>query len=263
MWSARGVSFTQSAWQHVADSTGGWRLLAAQNPLGGQSEPDALVPVITGAVVLLVVLSGRPWRLARTVLTLVHEAGHALAAILVGRRLQGIRLHSDTSGLTFSRGKPSGPGVVFTVLAGYPAPALLGLLFAGLAAADLMSVVLVVSAVGVCGVLVMVRNAYGVLVVLVAAGVLAVVAFLAPPDVVGVFVYGIAWLLLFGAVRPVLELQRKRHRGAGVTSDVDQLARLTGVPALLWVLILLVVATGCLVVGGTWLLEPALPHARG
>ncbi|MGH3433448.1 MAG: M50 family metallopeptidase [Thermocrispum sp.] len=229
-----------------------------QNPFGGQAEPDALVPLITGAVALLVVLSGRPWQLARTVLTLVHEAGHALAAVLVGRRLQGIRLHSDTSGLTFSRGRPTGPGVVFTVLAGYPAPALAGLLFAGLAGADLMSAVLVVSATGVCGVLVMTRNVYGIFVVLLAAGVLAAVAFLGTPNVVAVFVYAITWLLLLGAVRPLFELQRKRRRGAARDSDVDQLARQTEVPAVLWVLILLVLALGCLVVGGAWLLEPAL-----
>ena len=44
----------------------------------------------------------------------MHEAGHALTAVLTGRRLTGIRLHSDTSGLTLSTGRPSGPGMVAT-----------------------------------------------------------------------------------------------------------------------------------------------------
>ena len=61
---------------------------------------------------------------------MVHEAGHALVAVLVGRQLQAIRLHSDTSGLTVSRGKPRGPGMVAMLAAGYLAPALLGLLAA-------------------------------------------------------------------------------------------------------------------------------------
>ena len=60
-------------------------------------------------------------------ITIVHEAGHALVAVLVGRRLSGIRLHSDTSGLTLTKGKPYGPGMVLTALAGYVAPSLLGL----------------------------------------------------------------------------------------------------------------------------------------
>lgn len=231
-------------------------------PFSVQPDPDAVVPLVTGAVALLVVLSGRPWRLARHGLTIVHEAGHALAAVLVGRRLQGIRLHSDTSGLTFSRGRPTGPGVVFTALAGYPAPALVGLLFAGLVAADQMSTVLVVAAAGVCGVLVMIRNAFGVLVILLAAAVLAAVAFLGTPNVVAAFVYVITWVLLLGSVRPIFELQGKRRRGGAYDSDVDQLARQSGVPAALWVLILVVVALGCLVAGGAWLLEPAAPLLR-
>lgn len=69
--------------------------------------------------------------------------------------LRGIRLHSDTSGVTVSRGKRTGPGMVLTTLAGYPAPAVLGLGFSGLIAADLMVLVLLVSALLVLGVLVL------------------------------------------------------------------------------------------------------------
>ncbi|MGH3452200.1 MAG: M50 family metallopeptidase [Haloechinothrix sp.] len=227
--------------------------------LGAQSEPHALIPLLTGAVALVVVLSGGFWRLARNLLTLVHEAGHAVVAVLVGRRLQGILLHSDTSGVTVSRGKRTGPGMVLTSLAGYPAPAFLGLVFSGLIAADLLAMVLVVAAVGVLGVLVMVRNAYGVFTVVTVAGVLGVVAFVAGPNIQAAFVYLITWFMLLGSVRPVFELQGKRRRGTARDSDADQLARLTGMPALLWVLVLSVLALGCLVVGGAWLLEPALP----
>src|SRR5215469_15918365 len=53
-------------------------------------------------------------------------AGAGIIALLVGRRLRGIRLHSDTSGVTLSRGKPHGPGMVATAAAGYLAPPLLG-----------------------------------------------------------------------------------------------------------------------------------------
>ena len=40
--------------------------------------------------------------------TITHEGAHGVAAFVTGRRLQGIRLHSDTSGLTISSGRPSG-----------------------------------------------------------------------------------------------------------------------------------------------------------
>lgn len=221
---------------------------------GAQPEPHAVVPLVTGVLALLVVLSGGPWRLARHLLTIVHEGGHALAAVLVGRRLRAILLHSDTSGVTVSRGKVTGPGMVFTALAGYPAPALLGLLFAGLIAVDLMPTVLLIAAVGVLGVLVMVRNAYGVFTVLVAAAVLAGVAFLGTPNIEAVFVYTITWFLLLGSVRPVFELGGKRRRGSARDSDADQLARLTGAPGVFWVAMFLMINLGSLVLAGSWLL---------
>jgi hypothetical protein len=223
-----------------------------------QPDPAGLLPLVTGGVALVLVLSGSPWRLARNVITIVHEAGHALVAVLVGRRLQGIQLHSDTSGVTVSRGRPAGPGMVLTALAGYTAPSLLGLAFAALLAANLVSALLILAALLLVAVLIMVRNAYGVFAVLVTAGVLAVVALLAPVGVQASFVYAMTWFLLFGGVRPVLELQLKRRRGAARDSDADQLARLTGVPAVLWVLILAVVAVSCLIMGGLWLMEPTV-----
>nr|WP_246076880.1 M50 family metallopeptidase [Amycolatopsis cihanbeyliensis] len=223
-----------------------------------ETQPGTSVSIVavTGAVALLLVLSGSPWRLARNVVTIVHEAGHALVAVLAGRRLRGIRLHSDTSGVTVSRGKPSGPGMVLTTLAGYPAPALLGVLFAVLLSSGWMAVLLGIAAALLLGVLVMVRNAYGVFAVIASAAVLAGVALLAPPAVQAAFVYVMTWFLLLGGVRPVIELQLKRRRGAARDSDADQLARLTGVPAVLWVLILAVLAVTCLIVGGSLLIEP-------
>ncbi|KID28276.1 Peptidase M50B [Prauserella sp. Am3] len=214
--------------------------------------------LISGVATLIVVLSNGPWRLARNVLTIVHEAGHALAALLVGRRLQGIRLHSDTSGVTVSRGRPEGPGMVLTSLAGYPAPALLGLLFSWLVWAEQLSAVLVITAVLLLGVLILIRNAYGVFSILLSAAVLAAVAWLAPPGVQAVFVYLVTWFLVLGSVRPLFELQSKRRRGAARDSDIDQLARLTGLPAAIWLLVLGVLIVGCAVVGGMLLVDPAV-----
>jgi hypothetical protein len=215
--------------------------------------PDTVRLLAAGAALLVVVLPGT-WRVARAVITIVHEAGHALTAVLAGRRLQGIRLHSDTSGLTLSRGKPDGPGMVCTVLAGYPAPCLLGLIFAALLGAGLVTAVLVTCAVLLLGVLIMVRNAYGVLSVLLTSAVLAGVAWLGTAEVRVGFAHLIAWLLLFGGLRPVGELQRKRRRGRAHYSDADLLSRLTGAPGFFWVGSFALIATGALLLAGGWLL---------
>ncbi|SNR34678.1 Peptidase M50B-like [Haloechinothrix alba] len=225
---------------------------------GTAPEPHIVVPLVTVTVALILVLSGGLWRLFRRVVTMVHEAGHALVAVLAGRRLQGIRLHSDTSGVTVSRGRATGTGMVLTTLAGYPAPALLGLLFGALVITDLVVVVLGLSALLTLGVLVMVRNLYGVFTVLAVAAVLGGVAFYAGPEIQASFVYLITWFLLLGSVRPILEMQAKRRRGAARDSDADQLARLTGVPAALWVVVLLAFAAVCVAMGGYLMLEPAV-----
>ena len=54
------------------------------------------------------------------------RAGTRWSPCSTGRKLHGIRLHSDTSGLTLSAGRPTGPGMILTLLAGYVAPPLVG-----------------------------------------------------------------------------------------------------------------------------------------
>lgn len=226
--------------------------------LGTVSEVAGTTAWVTGLVALAVVLLPTPWRLVRTVVTIVHEAGHALAGLVVGRRLRGIRLHSDTSGVTVSRGRPSGPGMVFTTMAGYPAPALLGFGFAGVITLGMPSAVLVVAAALLLTVLLLIRNLYGAFAIVASAVVLAIVAVFAPPGVRVGFVYVLTWFLLLAAVRPVLELAGKRVRHRARDSDADQLARLTGLPAGLWLLLLGVFAVLCLLAGGVLLVEPVL-----
>ena len=77
------------------------------------------------------------------------------------------------------------------------------------------------------------------------------------------FSYGVAWFLLFGGLRPVVELarsqRRDRRRWRGGVSDADQLARLTGVPGGVWVCLFALVALVAIVVGAR-LLVPASVH---
>jgi hypothetical protein len=220
----------------------------------GQLDAPTTMVLVTGVVALVVVAFNELWRPARNVITIVHEAGHALAAVLVGRRLSGIRLHSDTSGLTLTKGKPHGPGMVSTALAGYVAPSLLGLAFSALVGNDRITAVLVICAVLLLGVLVMVRNAYGFFSVLLTGAVLFGIAWWTSPLVQAAFAHVITWFLLFGGVRPVGELQRKRRRGWARDSDADQLARLTGAPGWLWVGMFFFINIGSLVLAAAWLL---------
>lgn len=197
--------------------------------------PAPVELAVVAAVVAAVVLWPATWRPARHGVTIMHEAGHGVVAALAGRRLAGIQLHSDTSGLTVSVGRPRGPGMVLTLLAGYPAPSVAGLLViaavtVGHAALALWGALLLLALV-----LVQIRNWYGLWTVLVAGVGVGAATWLLDPVWQGRIATGLGGLLLLGGLRAALELQRSRRRDRGRASDADQLARVTGVPALLWV----------------------------
>jgi hypothetical protein len=218
--------------------------------------------VVTGVAALLAVAHGPTWRVTRSVVTIAHEGGHALVALLTGRQLRGIQLHSDTSGVTVSRGKPYGPGMIFTAMAGYVTPPLLGLGCAWLLSDGRITLMLWTAIALLAGMLIMIRNAYGVLSVLGTGAVIFAVSWFGDAQVQAGFAYLGAFFLLLAGARPVVELQQKRARRQARDSDADQLARLTRVPGLAWVTVFGVVAVLALFFG-VQLLTPesaSIPH---
>lgn len=234
---------------------------------GTQPDPDPWVVIATAVAALAAVVPHRLWRLSRNAITIAHEGGHGLIALVSGRRLDGIRLHSDTSGLTVSRGKPTGLGMVLTAAAGYTAPSLLGLGGAWLLAADHITALLWGATVLLVAMLVMIRNAYGALSVVATGAIILGVSWLGSAEVQAGFAYLAAWFLLLAATRPVIELQRMRARHMAPSSDADQLAHLTGVPGLAWVSLFGATALLALLAGGALLVPdvsvPDLPRPPG
>ena len=243
-----------------------WDRVAGSQPL-----PPAWVVGVTALAALVVVLNAETWRLAGQVITIAHEGGHALVSVLSGRRLDGIRLHADSSGVTYSRGKRTGLGLVLTAAAGYVMPSLLGAGAAWLLAERHLTAMLWLALVLLAATFLAIRNLFGAVAVLITAGGVFAVSYYATTAVQAGFAYLAAWFLLFGGVRPVLELARgswssRGSRGSGGSmgrrqrwtrgSDADQLARLTGAPAGLWITLFLLVAFAALVIGAILLVPP-------
>ena len=228
-----------------------WERISSVQPL-----PPAWVVGVTGLAALLVVLNAGSWRLTGKVITIAHEGGHALVSVLSGRRLEGIRLHADSSGVTYSRGRRRGPGLVLTSSAGYVTPSLLGVGAAALLATRHQAALLWLALLLLAATFLAVRNAFGALAVLATAAGVFVVSYFASAAVQAGFAYLAAWFLLLGGMRPVLELTHRRRRSprSGL-SDADQLARLTGVSRNVWVAAFLLVCTAALALG-TRLLIP-------
>ena len=226
--------------------------------------PDLPTSVLLGTAAAAALLVGFPtlWRLTRHAVTIAHEGAHGAVALAAGRRLSGIRLHSDTSGLTVSAGRPTGVGMVLTLAAGYTGPALFGLGAAALLAAGhavgLLWALLMLLAL----LLLQIRNLYGFAVVVGTGVVLVAVSWYVPATGQAILAYVLTWLLLLSAPRPVIELARQRRLGRARNSDADQLARLTRLPAPVWVAGFLVANLGGLVLAVTWLL-PEMVRAAG
>ena len=217
-----------------------------------QPLPTAAVVIGLGIIALLLVCVRQLWRPTRMLVTITHEAGHATVGRVCGRELQGIRLHSDTSGVTVTRGRPTGPGMVATLLAGYTAPAVVGLTAAAVLGTGHATALLWAFLATLALMLLAIRNLYGLWVILVIGGALAAATWYLPVEWQGWLAYLLCWVLLFGAVRPTLELVRSHDRA----SDSAQLARLTHVPAIAWTGLFVVVALACGLAGGL-MLAPA------
>jgi hypothetical protein len=238
---------------------------------GSQPLPPAWVVGLTALVALAVVLNTGSWQLTGKVITIAHEGGHALVSVLSGRRLDGIRLHSDSSGVTYSRGKQTGPGLVLTAAAGYVMPSLLGAGAAWLLAERHLTAMLWLALVLLAATFLAIRNLFGALAVLVTAGGVFLVSYYASAAVQAGFAYLAVWFLLFGGLRPVVELARGSWGSAGASgssgrrqrwtrgSDAEQLARLTGAPAGLWISLFVMVALAALIAGVALLVPPGAP----
>jgi hypothetical protein len=227
---------------------------------GAQPDPPGLLVLIT-ALVALVVVTVRPlWRVARNAITIAHEGGHALVALLTGRRLRGIKLEFDTSGLTLSAGRPTGPGMMLTLLAGYIAPSLVGLAGAWILGGNRITLLLWVAVLLLLLMLINIRNVFGAISVIVTGVIVFIVSWYATPQVQAAFAYAGVWFLLIGGVRPVFELQTLRRRGRMPDSDADQLARLSHVPGFFFVCVFALIDIAVLVIGlfmlaGQWITD--------
>jgi hypothetical protein len=225
-----------------------------QRATAAQPPPAPVVVALAAVIAGALVFSRAVWPYTRMLVTITHEGAHGVAAFLTGRRLEGIRLHSDTSGLTVSSGRPSGPGMVIMLLAGYLGPAVVGLSAVALLIAGHSLGLLWLFVILLALLLIQIRNFYGFVLVVGCAVVLVLVSWYLPATMQSGLAYVLTWTLLLAAPKPVIELIQQRRGGRSPHSDADQLATLTRVRASVWAIGFLVVNCVGLVLGSVLLL---------
>jgi hypothetical protein len=201
---------------------------------------DISTPLLLAIVAVAALLSipRVTWRWFGLFATLVHELGHAFAALLSGRVVKGIRIRRDHSGDAMTTGRGSF-GTVLSGVFGYPAPAIVGAALLWSVFNGYTALALLVGGVVLVLTVLVIRNLFGVLVVLGSAGVAALLWFSATPEVQGYALLVLGVALLVGAVRGLVTVigvhTSRRHQLK--TSDAYLLYQRTGVPSPVWLLV--------------------------
>jgi hypothetical protein len=206
--------------------------------------PVVGAPVVAGAafLVLLVVLFASSW--ADLLLSVVHEGGHMVMAVLTFRGFRFFRILGPGSAATRLVDDSWGSGDFILTLAGYLSPPILGLGGAAVLAKGNAWGVLVVSAILMFWAFLYAKDGLANVVTIAAFGGVLLLLWRGSAYLQLTVAVGIVWLLLIGGVIDAIRMDR------GDDSDAYWMARRTWIPAIVWQAFWVTVALVCLYVGG-------------
>lgn len=202
---------------------------------------------IVGIAVLAVALAvaRTTWNVIGYPVTIVHELGHALAALSAGYRLHGITINGDMSGVTnyWTRGTA---GTLWTLWWGYPTPAAVGAGLIWAAMSGWARAALAILVAGLLLVFLLSRSWRTVAVVLATGLTLGTVGWYGSPWAVNIVVFAFGWLLIVGSVRGLWAVVRSHLTRRGVTrSDAHLMARTTVLPGAFWLVTFAIAIGAC------------------
>lgn len=213
-----------------------------------------------GLIVLGLSLAPVTGRAFAQVVTLVHELGHAAMGLAVGGRVQRVSIALDASGetLTLVGGRFARLRLAAFTLAGYPAPAVVGLVAAVSVSSEDHRLFILLAAVLIGAALVLwVRNPWGIAVFVATAVLLWITATEAGDGVTRSVTLALAWLFSLGAMRSSWQLTRGRPVTTASIDDATRVAQLTRiVPRIVVVTGFVAVAAACLLGVAVLLLRP-------
>lgn len=221
--------------------------LVQQQPGTGPVPLPQLVAAPTGLLVLIAFLIEGIWRLARHISVIAHEGAHVAAGWGVGHKVTSVKLNRDATGETITQGQDGFKQVIIG-FAGYLGPSLFGLAAACFIALDQITIALGLSLVCLAIMLILIRNFFGVISVVLNGLLVFLVLRYGTPEVQAVAACALSWFLLFSGVRWVL------MHGTGA-QDAVNLTRATHIPKFVWVTFWLAITVGALWVGGHLLIR--------
>ncbi|WP_042170537.1 M50 family metallopeptidase [Paenibacillus gorillae] len=202
----------------------------------------------TAVVVLVTVILTRfiPFSaFFRNVDTLVHELGHALAALLLKGQVNHIYLYANQSGVTYTSYAESWMSIPIS-LAGYTGAALFALLLFWLyARKNERAGLYLVTALAAIGLALFVRNGYGMLWCAGFAIVTGVIGAMAPQWLRHGYYLLIAFICLVESILSPFVILSLSITSPGAAGDAANLSRATILPGFIWALLFVAFALLC------------------
>ena len=207
---------------------------------------------IVGAVLALPL-----WRITQHAITLVHEGGHALIGLMFGGVFGKGKIELNRGGGGSTHIEVHGLGDVLSDLAGYLGPSVVGYAGAQMLVHDFEPrSVLMISLAFSIFVLVLVRNAFGLLVAGATVVLLWTAVTRAEPAAQRGIAYVWVWFVLMGSTRTIPALIYATARQEGKT-DAEHLQQSTHISDVLWLLVFWLGTLAALVFGGALMLRHA------
>ena len=173
----------------------------------------------------------------RVVNTLIHESGHAIAALICSGEVYNVELFSDTSGTATTKTKSKFAQFLVS-FAGYPfGSAMAYLLFFIISKGEYRIVLYILACFSLLNLMFYVRNAYGIFWLITFTAIIFAVNFYGGEFLQYAFTAWLSGIMHFEALYSSIELviiASKKSKSAG---DAYSLERLTGVPTMLWALV--------------------------
>jgi hypothetical protein len=210
-----------------------------------QNLPPPPVAVFIGILTFIALLGPLLWQVTRHVNTIAHEAAHAMVGLGAGRRIRSVTINPDGTGETVIL-PPSGFGFGVAAFAGYLGPSAAGLLAAWLISTGHVVAVLWLGLLLLAVLLLMVRNSFGAVAILVFGALLYLTVRHATASVETAVAYVVAWFLLLSGPKKVLGIPVK-------SQDAKILATLSPLWAWVWYCLWLIGTIAALVAGGALL----------
>jgi hypothetical protein len=209
----------------------------------------APVTLFIGVLVFIVLLGPALWKITTHAETAVHEAAHAMTGLLTGRSIRSVQINPNGGGSTVMV-RPTGFGYGVAAFAGYVGASAAGLLAAWLISIGRIVAVLWLAGLLLAAMLLMVRNAFGGIVILACGALLYLTLRYTTAGVETAVAYGVTWFLLLSGPKVALGAARSPK---GVT-DAKVLAGMTFLRPGAWCFLWLLGTIGALVGGAAILL---------